>query len=142
MQSLEQFMKEYFCARIAEAKRELIERASHRKKYYTDECTFDSRIGTIKMIEFESRSIISCSMAGDEGEVFTRTKHPRHDFGFKQRYRLKAEGEGWLVRRVDFACFQCDGEYNNKSCVFCHGEGWMNPDRPGAAWPQIVRRPG
>jgi hypothetical protein len=124
-QSIEEFMREYFMARIADAEREQRSRAAYRSKYYTPDCLFDSREGTVEMIK--SEQIVGVTANGDGGEVITTVRNPLFDHPpGKQRYLLIGFEGGLLIREVQLACYSCDGKSGNVDCIFCHGQGWTS----------------
>ena len=129
MQSLKEFMREYLNSRIAQERKELANREPFRKKFYSAECMFDSRAGTVEMIE--SETLEALSELGEEGEAITSLRNPLVDADFrtKQRYLLKRTGDTWLIRNVDLPCQLCNGEKGRSDCWWCKGEGWLSTDR-------------
>ena len=119
-------MRDYFRARIAEEQRELRNRAGFRQKFYTPDCFFDSRAGTIKMIE--SEQVISSTANGETEDVITVITNPlvKGSGPRKQRYLLIKSGDAWLIREGQLACHSCDGKPGNEGCMLCHGKGWLS----------------
>ncbi len=124
MQPLDDFMRDYFLARIAEEERERPNRVAYRRKFYTADCFFDSREGTIEMIE--SEHVLATN--DETGEVITAFTNPILEGSppQKQRYLLTRSGEAWLIREVQLACYSCGGEPGNEGCMLCHGKGWLS----------------
>ena len=104
MQCPEDFMKRFFAARTAEIKRELECRAPFRKKFFTDDCYWDSRRGAVERSEAEVIVEVSTSITGPR--VITREIDPFP----RLRYMLIPSNESWLIQRVD---------------VFVEGQGWI-----------------
>lgn len=124
MQPAEDFMRQYFDERIGEEKREQTSRAPFRRKFHTDDCFWDSRAGTLEMIQTEK--VLAVSASDTTAEVIT-TRHspPRPDSVHQLRYHLRASQGGWLIRAVEVWCHSCRGEAK-ADCMFCHGTGWFN----------------
>ena len=123
MQSVEDFMRQYFDERIVDEEREQASRVPFRRKFHTDDCYWDSRAGQIEMMR--SERVLSISSSHTEAEVVT-TRHFSALSGSVQqlRYHLKARGGRWLIREVDTWCLSCHGVPGNRSCRFCQGAGW------------------
>jgi hypothetical protein len=117
--SAEEFMRDFFCARTVQIKKELENRAPFRQKFFTDDCFWDSHSGAIE--RSESEMIVSSSSSGIEAEVVTQETDPFP----KLRYHLQTMGESWLIRCVDVECLSCRGSSGNIQC-FCKGKGWLD----------------
>jgi hypothetical protein len=126
MQPLDQFMRDYFLARIAEEERELRSRAAYRRKFFTAGCFFDSREGTIEMIK--SEHVIRSTASDETGEVITVITDPSLAGSppLRHRYLLTPSGESWLISEVQLPCYSCGGEPGNDGCMLCHGKGWLS----------------
>jgi hypothetical protein len=119
MQSAEEFMHEFFCARTAEIKKELENRTPFRQRFFTDDCFWDSRKGVIE--RNESETIVSVSNFDSEVEVITQQADPFP----RLRYHLQRAGQSWLIRGVDAECLSCGEARGNVECIFCNGNGWQ-----------------
>jgi hypothetical protein len=128
MQSVEEFMRQYFEERIVDEEREQAGRVPFRRKFHTDDCYWDSRALQIGMMR--SERILSISSSDAKAEVVT-TRHFSASSGsvHQLRYHLKAEGDRWLIREVDTWCLSCHGVPGNSSCMFCQGTGWCGHNR-------------
>ena len=116
-------MHDFFRARIAEEKRFQEDRLPFRKKFFADECRYDSRVDTIR--KFESEKVIDV----DEGKFDSHviTEQAFHYSGgektIRLRYQLQATADDWLIRSVQTACYVCDGRGDRK-CPVCNGKRW------------------
>ncbi len=131
MQSIEEFMRDYLSSRMAEERREQASRAAFRNKFYTRSCVFDSRAGTLEMIE--SEGILSTSINAEKGDAITASKNPLlpGNLPSKQRYHLQRAGDTWLIQDVEFACHVCDGKEGCNDCWLCKGKGWISNGQLG-----------
>jgi hypothetical protein len=135
MQSVEDFMRQYFEERIAEEKREQASRAPFRRKFHTEDCRWDSRAGTLEMIETEK--VLKVTESDMVAEVITARSSPNLPDSLHQlRYQLQGSPDGWLIRLVDLGCSLCKGEIGNTSCFFCHGTGWFDGKVPKTTMPR------
>lgn len=126
MQKAEDFMAELFQARIAEEKRSLTNRAPYRKRFFAADCVWDSRIGTLEMIE--SELIVSIERSDSEAAVITEFKVPFYASGaqmHRRRYHLKVADDSWLIYKVELQCLACHGQ-SDESCLFCKGKHWLS----------------
>ena len=122
MQTAEEFMREYFRARTAELVKELASRKLFRQKFFTNDCLWDGRRGSLEGSKLEE--IISLSVSDNAANVITNgVLNPTHLH--KLRYHLQVAGEAWLIQGVDGACLKCHGISGNSQCVFCSGTGWL-----------------
>jgi hypothetical protein len=124
MQTIEEFMLEFFRARIANEEREIASRAPFRQKYFTNDCKKDSRAGALE--KFQSEEVVSVSESDSEVAVITTFKSPFHKPGdqtHRERYLLKVTGDGWLIWKVELECPICHGQ-GDVNCVCCKGEHW------------------
>lgn len=120
MQPAEEFMNDFFRACTEEAKMELERRKSFRKKFFCNDCLWDSRDGVIE--RHESEAIVSVSTSDHAAEIITRQSDPFP----KLRYHLEKTPQSWLIRSVDVECFSCGEVVGNTDCVFCGGSGWLS----------------
>ena len=101
-------------------------RLPYRKRFFTDDCYFDSHAGALDMIR--SERIESIETKGPTVFVVTNIavdlrklgKHVR-----RHRYNLEPSGETWVIRCVQMACPVCERP-GQKSCRVCHGEYWLS----------------
>jgi hypothetical protein len=124
MQQVEEFMQDIFRARKAEEKIILANRSDYRQKYFTDDCFWDSRKGTLEMIETER--VVSSDKSGSAVLVITEYMVPFYSSGgrlHKRRYHLRAAGESWLICHVDHQCPVCLGQ-GDEGCKGCKGQHW------------------
>jgi hypothetical protein len=130
MQTPEEFMRDYLREHIEDEKRELASREPFRKRFFTDECFFDSRSGTLRM--WESEVLLSVSRSDTGATAITKYEMRTHTH--KHRYHLLQGDRGWLIQCVDMGCPFCNEKVQNSSCRFCHGTGWRsgNPDDPAS----------
>ena len=123
MQSVEEFMRQYFDERVAEEKREQASRAPFRRKFHADDCYWDGRAGTLEMIQ--SERVLTVSSLDTTAEVVT-TRATRSDSVHQLRYHLQGNRDGWLIQSVDFWCHSCRGEAGREGCILCRGTGWID----------------
>ena len=128
MQSVDEFMRQYFKERIVEEKREQLSRAPFRRKFHTEDCFWDSRAGTLEMIQLEK--VLKVSSSDATAEVITVRECPSIPNSLHRlRYHLQVYGDDWRIRNVDVWCVTCNGETGKDSCMFCHGTGWLDRKR-------------
>jgi len=124
MQNIKEFMHGLFSARIAEEKQILASRVLYREKYFTNDCLWDSREGTLEMIETETVSTVD---EGDfEGTVITTfsSSFLKSDQQLQRRkYHLKRSGDGWRISLVEHQCPACRGQ-GDINCRYCRGKHW------------------
>ena len=130
MQSPREFIQQYFEERVVEEKREQASRAPFRQKFHTDDCRWDSRAGTLEMIQ--SEKILSLSSSDTTAEVITSREAPSRPIdGLHQlRYNLQRTGDRWLIKSVDVWCYSCHGVASHTDCIFCQGTGWLDGKLP------------
>ena len=122
MQSVDEFMRTFLNARVAEEEREQASRAPFRRLFYTDDCHWDSRLYTLDMLKGERIISIQSSVAG--ASVVTELKAPPLPTVQRFRYHLKTSGNNWLIGGVERQCPVCNGE-GDEGCVDCKGKHWM-----------------
>lgn len=125
MQQIEDFMRELFLTFIAEEKRILADRAGYRQKFFVAGCPWDSRDGTLAMIE--SEVIVSIKRSVSEATVITAYKVPFYTSGeqsHRRRYHLNAAGDSWVIRIVEDECLACHGQ-GDENCIGCKGKHWL-----------------
>jgi hypothetical protein len=113
MQSIEEFMQQYFDDRIVDEKREQASRVPFRRKFHTEDCRWDSRAGVLETMQ--SEKVLSMSSSETGAEVITS----RETCSLTQRlrYHLQPVGNGWLIGSVDFSCPLCGAERGKDSCI-------------------------
>jgi hypothetical protein len=130
MQSIEDFMYDFFLNRTSEIKRELKAREPFRDKFFTDNCLWDRRKGVVE--ESQTETIVNISKSGNQATVLTNWKGSLAKDGRKLRYHLLTVAEGWRINCVEFECPMCHGlgeiTSSNQSCGVCSGKGWFGID--------------
>src|SRR4051794_20871738 len=124
MNQIEHFMQSLFSSRLAEEKQILHNRISCRQKFFTPDCHWDSRVGTLKMIETEA--IVSIEESDLAAIVITSYNVPFYknaDQTHRRRYHLNRSGDTWLIRLVETECLACLGQ-GNENCICCKGKHW------------------
>jgi hypothetical protein len=124
MQAVEDFMREFFCARIVEEQREMVSRAPFRQKFYAHECQADSRAGTLERLQ--SVEVVSVTESDSEAVVIMVFKNDSYKPGnqmHRERYQLKPAGDSWLIQSVEMECPACHG-LGDETCIFCKGKHW------------------
>jgi hypothetical protein len=108
MKPVEQFMEEFFD-----------DRARFNQKYYklfygAADDRSNERLESAKV--FESFAIAITKIDG--GTHYSRL-----------RYRLRPEGESWIIEQINFQCGRCRGTGkkpdSDEACAKCKGEGWI-----------------
>jgi hypothetical protein len=122
MQTVDEFMQDYFVARLLEQQRQDASYAPFRQRFHTPDCFWDSRFGVLEMMQ--SEQVLSTSISGSGAEVITTRKALTQALD-RLRYHLLSTGTSWLIQSVDFECFMCLGKTDDKDCPFCHGTGWQ-----------------
>ena len=118
MESPEDFMRAFFSQRTLQIKSELENLRSFRQRFYSHECLWDSRKGSIERSEAEIILHISTSEKGVC--VITGATDPWPGL----RYHLQKTKDGWLIHGVDGQCALCRGQSGNTNC-HCKGTGWL-----------------
>jgi hypothetical protein len=129
MQDVINFMRDFFCARIVEEQRYQASRLPFRQKFFSSDCWWDSRGGTLEMME--SERIVSTDGSDLEAMVITAYNIPFFASGAKthrRRYHLKATGGNWLIWLVENECPACNGQ-GDESCIYCKGKHWTGGQR-------------
>jgi hypothetical protein len=116
MQSVEDFMNEYFRERTVEIEREIQRKSSFRKRFLAEDCIWDSNKGHADV----SRSEEIVRVWYSNAKAYVITTRPAGLFS-KLRYHLQPNGESWLIRCVEVRCAPaCAGP----ACKACGGTGW------------------
>src|ERR1017187_4332090 len=125
MQSAEEFMRDFFCARTKEIKSDSERRSVFRRKFFADACRWDSRKGAIERSEAERiESMWKYDSDDSEVRVITREIIPFP----RLCYHLKMVGAIWLIQNVDVECMNCSGNAGNTACLACLGKGWLHQE--------------
>jgi hypothetical protein len=131
MQRLEDFMVEFFRARIAEEQSHQASRAPFRRKFFADDCRYDSHADTL--VRMESEKVIAVERRESDPKVITeQTFHySRGIRKIRLRYHLQPFNDGWLIRDVQSGCFVCEGR-GESNCPYCKGKKWLGTEQvPG-----------
>lgn len=121
MQTVDEFMAEYFQARTSQLRSEEINRQPLRKRFFSKDCIWDSREGCVERSEREK--VVSISTSGETTYIITDVPRPRPSL----RYHLRQQDGVWQIVEVDSQCLACrDGIKLWQGCV-CDGTGWMKP---------------
>jgi hypothetical protein len=135
MQSAEDFMREFFHARTEETKRELQNRHPFRRKFFAEDCAWDSRRGDAT--RSESEEIIAASGSELEADVITQPASPFP----KLCYHLQRRSQNWLITSVRLECLACGGRGDGAGCPACNGTGWLSVEEHLRQVPPPSRQP-
>lgn len=125
LQPVEEFMREFFRARIREEQRLQASRIPFRQSYYSADCQWDSRSQTLEM--FESERIFSIEQMESDAKVITSHVKPFFPPDTKTqrlRYCLRVISDKWLITKVQLECPMCLGR-GDETCLFCKGRLWV-----------------
>jgi hypothetical protein len=120
MQSVEEFMQGFFCARKAQVERELASFKPFRETFFTPTCCWGNRKEEKNL--YESESVENVSLSGDDAIAVTRLAFIMPRF----RYHLQKSKDSWLISCVEGECPSCHGNSGNNSCGCCRGTGWLD----------------
>jgi hypothetical protein len=120
MQSVEEFMRTYFCARNAQVEKELAIFKPFRESFFTPTCCWGNRKEEQK--QYASETVESVSLSGDGAIAITQLDFIVPRF----RYHLQKSNDSWLIRCVEGQCPSCQGHSGNNLCGCCGGTGWMD----------------
>ena len=124
MQIAKNFMDEFFRARIAEELRHQESRAPFRRRFFSDECSWDKRSKVLE--EFRSEEIVDIVESDLEATVistYAKPGYPSDSRTFRYRYHLQKDSHAWLIAKVEIQCLACDGQ-GDESCPCCKGKHW------------------
>src|SRR5947207_829332 len=108
MQSAQEFMREFFEELLAFEQAEEVRRLDFHRRFYAADCHWGKNLG--RVWRAKSLKVLSVTSIGSEAEVIaSRLAADEPDICCEIRYRLKSDGQGWLICGVDLRCC-CDGE--------------------------------
>jgi hypothetical protein len=123
MEAVEDFMRELLAARVAEEERILVTWRPFRSKFFTADCPWDNREGTLEGLRTEE--VVSVTVTGTKANVITRAIHNQTGVRKQRlRYLLTAVDNKWRVWHVEVECPACGGN-GDQTCVICKGNGWI-----------------
>ena len=125
MREIEEFMREFFRARIVEEQKVQSNRLPFRRKFFAEECRYDSHAHTLQRME--SERIVNVDEEKTDSKVITeqRFHYSGGEKTIRLRYHLRAVGEDWVIRNVQTGCFVCEGR-GDSNCPYCKGKQWLN----------------
>jgi hypothetical protein len=124
MQAIEHFMRELLAARVSEEERILESWIPFRRRFFTPDCAWDNREGTLQMLR--SEEFDSVSVLDSKANVITSATNPSRSVLQKQRlrYHLTVAENSWRVWHVEIECPNCGGR-GDRTCIICHGNHWV-----------------
>lgn len=126
MQSVEEFMTCMFAARTETLKKEALVRLPYRRRYFSEECLWDSRMSSVEGSEAEKVLDIWV----DESDAKVITSGHSIIYSTELRYHLVRKDDSWLIRNVEHECKLCKNAalaFNNRQCP-CRGTGWLSTE--------------
>ncbi|SRR6266540_3333459 len=128
MRRVEDFMREFFRARIIEEQRHQATRAPFRRKFFADDCRYDSHADTLRRME--SEKIVSIDDRETDPKVITDQtfQYSGVTRRIRLRYHLQLLNDDWLIREVQSACLVCEGR-GDTNCPYCKGKQWLGPEQ-------------
>lgn len=106
METIEQFMLEFFRGRFADPRR-----------FLAVGCHWDGHASA----EQAANELIVSTVPSNGGAIVVT----RPVSGFRAlRYHLRPEGETWLIWNIESECPSCHGTAGDGECDFCAGLGW------------------
>lgn len=126
--AVEQFIYDCFRERTEALKRELEIHREYRKRFYHDECIWDSRRDVVE--DSEGGKVLEVSPSGIGYDVITTGSRT-----YCARYRVRPSGGGWLIEDVEIKCGRCQANGADAMCAMCGGTGWQScRDIPRTKW--------
>src|ERR1700722_2763965 len=116
MQTVDEFMNDYFRERTAEIEREIKRKSAFRERYFAEECNWDQNKGQ----EEVSRSEEIIRVWHSNSKVYVVTRRRTALFP-DLRYHLQEDGGSWLIRCVEI---KCGPDCGGPTCNHCNGKGW------------------
>lgn len=128
MPHVEEFMREFFRARIIEEQRHQVSRLPFRRQFFADDCWYDSRADTLRRME--SEKIVSIDEGESDSTVITEQAlcNSESTKTMRFRYHLQAVKDGWVIREVLVGCVVCGGR-GDTNCPYCQGNQWRNAEQ-------------
>ena|SRR5258708_781387 len=109
MKPVDQFMQEFF-----------EERAQFHRKYF-------ELFGGALNPEMEMERLESARSFDSFALAVTRIDGGSHYV--RHRYRLRPEGQSWIIEKISYQCGRCRGTGKHpdtgEACTKCKGEGWV-----------------
>jgi hypothetical protein len=129
MQSIEDFMQEFFAAKL-ETNRAWVEHwASFDERYYHPDWIERRERGFL--LASPPETVESVIRSDTSAQVIT-TGYRFRERQYRQRYHLVAAEEAWQIRRVEIDCVICQATGKNRAgtapCRVCKGKGWISGD--------------
>jgi hypothetical protein len=115
--AVEQFISRYFNDRTETLKARLSIHQTHRKRFYHDDCFFDSRRGVIEKSLNEKIDEVIRS----DGKTYVITSG---ETIYRSRYNVKPLANSFLISEVDMECSLCRMGGSSAKCTQCDGLGW------------------
>lgn len=117
--TIEQFIYDCFQERTSALKRRLEIHQAYRRRFYRNECLWDSHRGVVEKSEGEK--IVGVSLSDTETSVVTTGCTI-----YRSRYRVIASGGSWSIQEVDMECAHCQVSGVSTECTACGGTGWVS----------------
>jgi len=117
-------MREYFRAKIIDEQEHQANRLPFRRKFFTDDCRYDSHAETLQRME--SEKVVSVEETTADSKVITEQifDYLGKKKTIRLRYHLQVANDDWLIRKVQAACYICEGR-GDSSCPHCEGKLWL-----------------
>jgi hypothetical protein len=128
MQTIEEFMRGFFESREENELSYIQFRKSFRSRFFSEDCDWDSRAGTLAMNR--SEELQSICETDKEATAITEFSIPFGKYAGKKirlRYHLMPRNNSWLIHLVEGECVVCRGT-PVENCQFCNGTGWLHTD--------------
>ncbi|HEY3855723.1 MAG TPA: hypothetical protein VGO67_15150 [Verrucomicrobiae bacterium] len=126
--SIEQFMADYFRAKIALVRQRGDMDAAYRRRFFSSQCAWGSNIKSIEWCEAEK--IVNLKTADLGFFVFTDRNGP-----LRIRYQLVPKTQSWLIWKGAAECSMCIRRGIRADCFLCAGTGWANGTNSGPSKP-------
>jgi hypothetical protein len=125
MKKIEEFMAEYFSAKIEDEIHYQRDRLNFRRQFYSENCRYDSH--TVTLDRLKSEKVVSIEQNDTDVYVITEFQYcfNGHNIMLKLRYQLQSFNGTWLIKNVQTACSMCD-TIGNMDCISCKGKYWLS----------------
>jgi len=125
MKPVEEFMHEFFRARLIEEQSHQANRAPFRQRFFTQDCLYDSHVDTLKRMA--SEKIVGVEGGPSNPKIITeQTFHYKaRARRIRLRYHLQPLADDWLIGSVQSACLVCEGR-GDRNCPYCKGKLWRD----------------